>query len=57
MSIRKVVQSDIIDVARVHKERFSDHFLGKFPLKIIERYYLSYVADDNVVAIIDFNDY
>lgn len=56
MSIRKVVQSDIIDVARVHKERFSDHFLGKFPLKIIERYYLSYVADDNILFIVHVDE-
>lgn len=56
MCIRKAVQSDIVDVARVHKERFSDHFLGKFPLKIIERYYLSYVADDNILFIVHVDE-
>lgn len=56
MCIRKAVQSDIVDVARVHKERFSDHFLGKFPRKIIERYYWPYVADDNILFIVHLDE-
>jgi len=31
--IRTVLENDIKSIARLHKEVFTDHFLGKLPVK------------------------
>lgn len=39
MSIRKALDSDIAQIANLHKQQFKDHFLGRYSEELIRKYY------------------
>jgi ribosomal protein S18 acetylase RimI-like enzyme len=43
--IRTVKSSDLQNIAVLHKERFSDHFLGKYSIPVISAYYQEFINE------------
>lgn len=43
--IRLAEYKDLPEVAKIHKQMFSDHFLGKYSLSTIQKYYQEFVLD------------
>ncbi len=41
--IKKATIGDIKGIASLHKEQFRDHFLGHYPIFIIEKFYESFL--------------
>lgn len=39
MIIRKAKKTDIPAIAKIHKAQFSDHFLGNYSVRLIEKFY------------------
>lgn len=54
MSIVNAKFEDLPQIATIHKERFSDHFLGHFNKKLIARYY-SYFIKNNAIFLVHIN--
>jgi hypothetical protein len=42
-AIKKAIADNIEGIAYLHKDRFRDHFLGHYPIFIIERFYESFL--------------
>lgn len=43
--IRLAEYKDLPEVAKIHKQMFSDHFLGKYSISTIQKYYQEFVLD------------
>lgn len=52
--IRKVEKQDLMAIAKIHKENFGDHFLGKFSEKLIFDFYHCFLGGENFIA--NFSD-
>ena len=47
--IRPVTTDDLDKIAQMHKMQFSDHYLGKFPPKLIGRFYKEYLSEESLI--------
>ena len=45
MTIRATEQKDLSKIARIHKERFPDHFLGNYSVFFLSEFYKSFLED------------
>ncbi|WP_158560387.1 GNAT family N-acetyltransferase [Paenibacillus contaminans] len=43
--IRTALPTDIQQISKIHKEQFGTHFLGKYSISLIEKFYLSFMQD------------
>ncbi|PYG87796.1 acetyltransferase (GNAT) family protein [Ruminiclostridium sufflavum DSM 19573] len=54
MSIRKALTSDLVRIARLHKEQFKDHFLGRYSEKVIQKFYEPFL--DSCIFLVNESD-
>ena len=47
----KATDADLYEVANIHKERFPDHYLGKFSISLLYRFYKN-LLDSNQIFIV-----
>ena len=47
--------TDLNAIAKVHKASFPDHYLGKFSVKLIEKFYSEFLKQKNIIFLIHTN--
>ncbi|MEK3910893.1 N-acetyltransferase [Paenibacillus sp. FSL H7-0331] len=52
--IRQANHSDMNEIARIHKQQFNDHFLGRYSVKMIQKFYESYL--DSCIFLVSVSD-
>jgi ribosomal protein S18 acetylase RimI-like enzyme len=45
MEVRGAAENDLARVAKLHREQFSDHFLGCYPTHVIKEFYRQFLDD------------
>lgn len=55
LNVRKATVKDLKEISVIHKERFHDHFLGKFSLETITDFYRIYL-DDSFIFLVAEDD-
>lgn len=48
--IRKAVNKDLSEIAKIHKDNFRDHYLGNFSEKLISYFYESFIGLDSFIV-------
>lgn len=51
MPIKKVTSLDLSIIADIHKQCFSDHYLGKFSKRLISKFYSEFLNKDGIIFI------
>lgn len=55
LKIRLATKSDLTEVAEIHKKQFSDHYLGQFSVKLLERFYNCFFSQDTIFIVSEAN--
>lgn len=50
--VRKAIYDDLIYVAQIHKQQFSNHYLGKFSVKLLLKFYECFFYDKDLIFIV-----
>lgn len=53
--IRVANVKDLKHIAKIHKELFSDHYLGQFSVKIIRNFYSGFINKDVLFLVSETN--
>lgn len=53
ITVRKATESDLPQVAQLHRRMFSDHFLGKFPARVVAKFYEAFLDTSLFIVALD----